>query len=143
MGSRQSQENTEIQQQLLSIEIPILDVATSIAMVPVIGILDSAKTQKLMQKILDHIKDKEVKVTILDISGITIIDSAVAAHLIKITKATKLLGTDTIITGISPDIAQTIVNLGISLNDVLTTSSLKNGLTSAYNILGFEVLRKS
>jgi rsbT co-antagonist protein RsbR len=126
-----------LQNQLLSTNIPVLDVAKSIAMVPLVGIIDSAKSQKLMEDMLNNIKVNETKIIILDILGIAVVDSAVAAHLIKITRATRLMGCETIISGISPSIAQTMVNLGIDTEQMTTTSTLKNALTLAYSRTGY------
>lgn len=119
----------EHQAQLIAdMEIPILDINDSTALIPLIGILDSVKSQKLMENILITIKENTLKIVIIDIEGIMIVDSAVAAHLIKITKATKLMGCTTILSGIAPEVAQTIVNLGINLDGILTTSTLKDAL---------------
>ena len=113
-------------------ELPILQINDDITLVPLIGILDSVKSQRLMESLLHSIKDNTIKIAIIDIEGIAIVDSAVAAHLIKITKATKLLGCQTILSGISPEIAHTMVNLGIDLSDITTTASLKDSLAMAY-----------
>lgn len=142
MDTTQQKQIDDLQQQLSSVSVPILDVVDNIAMVPMMGIIDSAKSQLLMQDILVHVRDAEIKVIIIDIMGIFTVDSAVAAHLIKMTKATKLLGCTTIISGISPEIAQIIVNLGIDLSGVETTSNLKYGLKSAYRLVGLEITSK-
>ncbi|EJF07213.1 anti-anti-sigma regulatory factor (antagonist of anti-sigma factor) [Thiovulum sp. ES] len=131
----------ELQGQLLNAGIPVLDVADDIAMVPLIGLIDSAKSQKLMEDMLYNIKTNETKIIILDILGISVVDSAVASHLIKITKATKLMGCETIISGISPSIAQTMVNLGIEIENLITTATLKNALSLAYQKTGY-VMKK-
>lgn len=138
----QDEEIKDLKQQLINMNIPILDIADSIAMVPLVGMLDSAKSQMLMEDILVHIRDKEIKVMIIDILGIATVDSAVAAHLIKITKSTQLLGCATVISGISPEVAQTIVNLGLSLSDVKTTSNLKSALSYAFDKIELEVVKK-
>jgi anti-anti-sigma regulatory factor len=111
-----------------NMEIPILEINDTTTLIPLIGILDSIKSQKLMENILMSIKEKAIKTTIIDIEGILVVDSAVAAHLIKITKATKLMGCITILSGIAPEVAQTIVNLGINLDGIYTTSTLKDAL---------------
>jgi len=116
---------------IAEMEIPILDIQNNISLIPLIGILDSVKSQKLMENILFSIKKKKTAMTIIDIEGIMIVDSAVAAHLIKITKATKLMGCTTILSGIAPEVAQTIVNLGISLEGINTTSTLQDALVLA------------
>lgn len=119
--------------------IPVLVLWKSILMVPLIGIIDSKCAQDIMEAVLEKILNTESKVIILDILGINIIDSAVANHIIKITKATKLMGCYCIITGITPSIAQSFVSLGVELAEVLTSSYLKDGLERAFGILGLEV----
>ena len=119
--------------------IPILDMSDTISLVPMIGIIDSQKSQALMEEILSSIQVKQKRVFIIDILGIATIDSAVAAHLIKLSKATRLMGCETIISGIAPEIAQTIVNLGISLEGVQTTNSLKNAILFAYEKVGLRL----
>ncbi len=114
-----------------NMEIPILDISDTTVLVPLIGILDSVKSQKLMENILTSIKQKNIKTAIVDIEGIMIVDSAVAAHFIKITKATRLMGCTTILSGIAPEVAQTIVNLGINLDGINTTSTLRDALKLA------------
>ena len=89
----------------------------------------------MLQKILDY----QAKVIILDIQGVPAIDSAVANHLIKVTKATRLMGCTCIVTGISPEISQALVNLGIELTDILTQSSLKDGVETALKDTGFQL----
>jgi len=113
---------------IAEMEIPILEINQNTTLIPLIGILDSVKSQSLMENILISIKEKTTNVAIVDIEGIIIVDSAVAAHLIKITKATKLMGCTTILSGIAPEVAQTIVNLGINLDGINTTSTLKDAI---------------
>ena len=113
---------------IAEMEIPILEINEKTTLIPLIGILDSVKSQKLMENILMSIKEKMSEVAIIDIEGIIIVDSAVAAYLIKITKATKLMGCTTILSGIAPEVAQTIVNLGINLDGIHTTSTLKDAI---------------
>lgn len=117
-----------------NMEIPILDISDTTVLVPLIGILDSVKSQQLMENILLSIKQKSTKTAIVDIEGIMIVDSAVAAHFIKITKATKLMGCTTILSGIAPEVAQTIVNLGINLDGINTTSTLQAALKIALTL---------
>ncbi len=119
---------------IANMEIPILDISDTTVLVPLIGILDSVKSQKLMESMLASIKQKNIKTAIVDIEGIVIVDSAVAAHFIKITKATKLMGCTTILSGIAPEVAQTIVNLGINLEGINTTSTLKDALKLALTL---------
>ncbi len=119
----------EHQSQLISqMELPILDINDDVTLIPLIGMLDSVKSQRLMENILYSIKERTTKILIIDIGGILIVDSAVAAHIIKITKATKLMGCTTILSGIAPEVAQTIVNLGINLDGIKTTATLQDAL---------------
>jgi len=111
---------------------PVMILWKGILLLPIVGTVDSNRTQDIMENMLAEIQDEGSKVIILDILGVPTVDSAVANHLIKITKATKLMGCDCIITGISPGIAQSLVHLGIDLGDVLTKATLKDGLEYAY-----------
>jgi len=130
----------EAQAQIMEdMEMPILDISNDIFLIPMIGIIDSVKSQRLMENILENIQSKESKVVVVDISGITTIDSAVAAHLIKITKATRLMGCNSIVSGVSPAIAQTIVNLGIDIDNIDTTANLKTALTVAFKLCNLEL----
>ena len=119
--------------------VPILDMSDTIALIPMVGVIDSTRSQLLMESALDAIQKKSKLVVIVDILGIATVDSAVAAHLIKLSNATRLMGCETIISGISPEIAQTMVNLGISLKDVQTNNSLKNAILAAYRIVGMRL----
>ncbi len=114
----------------------------NILMIPIFGLIDSKRAQEIMESMLRKIVDTESKVIILDILGVSVIDSAVANQLIRITKSTRLLGCDSIISGISPEIAQTLVQLGLELGEVITTATLKNALINAFELLGLEVSRR-
>ena len=110
-----------------------------ILMIPIFGTIDSKRAQEIMETMLTKIIDTGHKTIILDILGVATVDSAVANHIIKIAKATKLMGCACIISGISPEIAQALVNLGIELGDVKTTSTLQDALEVAFETSGFEV----
>ncbi|WP_196138096.1 STAS domain-containing protein [Aliikangiella sp. G2MR2-5] len=122
-------------------DLPMLKIAERVLMVPLVGAVDSVKSQKIMEDVLDSIKPMSLRVVVLDIAGIKVVDSAVAAHLIKIAKATKLMGCKTIITGISPIISQNIVNLGVDVRDIDTTSTLQDGMQKAYEAVGLKLVQ--
>lgn len=124
---------------LREMSTPILVVSNQILLLPLIGSIDSHRAQIMIENVLKKIQDQEAKVIIMDIQGVPAVDSAVASHLIKITKATRLMGCNCIITGISAEISQTLANLGIELKDILTQSSLKEGLKLAYSYLGLQL----
>lgn len=132
---RQTSEITEI-------STPVIRVWEGIVALPIIGTLDSARTQVVMESLLQEIVATESSVAILDISGVPAVDSLVAQHLIKTVSATRLMGAECIISGIRPEIAQTIVHLGIDLSQIVTKSSLASALRYAFVMMKLEVVKK-
>ncbi|HEY0653851.1 MAG TPA: STAS domain-containing protein [Chryseosolibacter sp.] len=132
---RQTDEITEI-------STPVIRVWDGILALPIIGTLDSSRTQVVMESLLQEIVESGSSIAILDISGVPAVDSLVAQHLIKTVSATRLMGAECIISGIRPEIAQTVVHLGIDLSDVVTKASLASALRSAFNMLQLQVVRK-
>lgn len=112
-----------------------------ILMTSVFGTIDSGRVQEIMNSILKKVMDTGYKTVILDILGVAVVDSAVANHIIKITKATKLMGCKCIISGISPEVAQSLVNLGIDLEGIHTSGTLQDALELAFEMSGLEVRR--
>ena len=133
---RQTDEITEI-------STPVIQVWDGILALPIIGTLDSARTQVVMENLLQKIVETGSSIAILDISGVPAVDSLVAQHLIKTVSATRLMGAECIISGIRPEIAQTVVHLGIDLSNVITKSSLASALKSAFTMLKLQVIAKS
>jgi anti-anti-sigma regulatory factor len=109
-----------------------------ILMLPVVGIVDSRRAQDIMQRMLEQISEKRATVFILDISGVAVVDTAVANHLIRMTKAARLMGSYTIVSGLSPSVAQTIVELGIEVGEMRTTGNLQDALKIAFDHIGGE-----
>jgi rsbT co-antagonist protein RsbR len=131
---RQTDEITEI-------STPVIQVWEGILALPIIGTLDSARTQVVMENLLQKIVETGSSIAILDISGVPAVDSLVAQHLIKTVSATRLMGAECIISGIRPEIAQTVVHLGIDLSNVVTKSSLASALKTAFNMLQLQVIK--
>jgi rsbT co-antagonist protein RsbR len=131
---RQTDEITEI-------STPVIRVWDGILALPIIGTLDSARTQVVMESLLTEIVVSGSSVAILDISGVPTVDSLVAQHLLKTVSATRLMGAECIISGIRPEIAQTIVHLGIDLSGIVTKASLASALVFAFSKLRLEVKR--
>lgn len=129
---RQTDEITEI-------STPVIRVWDGILALPIIGTLDSSRTQVVMENLLSQIVETGSSIAILDISGVPAVDSLVAQHLIKTVSATRLMGAECIISGIRPEIAQTVVHLGIDLSGIVTKSSLASALNYAFNVLRMEV----
>src|SRR6202012_5051327 len=125
--------------EISEISTPVIRVWDGILALPIIGTLDSARTQVVMESLLSQIVDTGSSITILDISGVPAVDSLVAQHLIKTVSATRLMGAECIISGIRPEIAQTIVHLGIDLSGIITKASLASALRYAFNNLNLQV----
>jgi rsbT co-antagonist protein RsbR len=132
---RQTDEITEI-------STPVIRVWDGILALPIIGTLDSARTQVVMENLLQEIVQSGSSIAILDISGVPAVDSLVAQHLIKTVSATRLMGAECIISGIRPEIAQTVVHLGIDLTDVITKSTLASALKTAFQMMQLQVIKK-
>ncbi len=130
---------SEQNEALMEMSTPVTALWEDILMLPVVGIIDSKRSQDIMNAMLSKISATQSKVIILDISGVAIVDTAVANHLIKITRATKLMGCECLISGISPTIAQTVVELGIDVGDVQTTATLRDALQIAFKNTGVEI----
>ena len=122
---------------MLAMSTPVTAIWDDVLMLPIVGIVDSSRAQNIMDSMLGRIAEQQTKVFILDISSVSVIDTAVANHLIKMTKAAALMGCQCIISGISPSIAQTMVELGIDVGNIITTSNLKDALKSALSSTGF------
>ena len=133
---------TEKQKQsalIMEMSTPVMQLWDNILLLPVVGLVDSKRVQLIMEAALQKILDYQAKVLILDIQGVPAVDSAVANHLIQITKATRLMGCTSIVTGISPEISQALVNLGIELGDIVTQATLKDGMRTSLKILGLQL----
>lgn len=125
--------------EIAEISTPVIRVWDGIVAMPIIGTLDSARTQVVMENLLQEIVETSSSIAILDISGVPAVDSLVAQHLIKTVSATRLMGAECIISGIRPEIAQTVVHLGIDLSSVITKSTLASALKHAYTMMNLEV----
>src|SRR5476651_686277 len=112
------------QVELLELSTPVLKLWEGVLALPIIGTLDSNRTQIIMENFLQKIVDNNCEVAIIDITGVPNVDMLVAQHLLKTVTAARLMGTECIISGIRPQIAQTIVHLGVNLGDVITKASL-------------------
>jgi rsbT co-antagonist protein RsbR len=132
----------EQQQAILESSAPVVRVWDQILMVPLIGILDGERTQRVMEALLTAIEETQAKVAILDISGIPTFDSLVARHLVRTVSAARLMGTECLITGVSSRIAQTTVQLGIDLSNVITKTTMADGLKISLDLTGLKVVAK-
>jgi rsbT co-antagonist protein RsbR len=127
---------------LLEMSTPVTQLWSGLLLLPVVGLIDSKRAQDIMDNSLMKIAETHAQSFILDISGVGFVDTAVANHLIKITRATKLMGCECIISGLSPAVAETIVELGIDVGTIKTTANMKSALDIAFERLGMEIIKK-
>lgn len=125
---------------LLELSSPIIKLWDNVLAVPIIGILDSQRTQIIMENLLEMIVNTGSKIALIDITGVSIVDTQVANHILKTVSAVNLLGAKSIITGIRPEVAQTIVNLGVELKEVITRATLADGLELAFKIMKYKIV---
>lgn len=128
--------------EISEISTPVIRVWEGILALPIIGTLDSARTQVVMENLLEAIVETGSSIAILDISGVPAVDSLVAQHLMKTVAATRLMGAECVISGIRPEIAQTIVHLGIDLSNIITKASLAHALKFSFQTLKLEVRKQ-
>jgi rsbT co-antagonist protein RsbR len=129
------------QDELLELSTPVIKLWDGVLAVPMIGTLDSSRTQMVMEALLQRIVDTESELAIIDITGVPTVDTLVAQHLIKTVTAIRLMGADCIISGVRPQIAQTIVHLGVDLQSVTTKANLSSALALALKRMGYVVHR--
>jgi rsbT co-antagonist protein RsbR len=127
------------QQELLELSTPVVQLWDGILALPLIGTLDSARTQVVMENLLQKIVETGAAISIIDITGVPTVDTLVAQHLLKTVAAARLMGADCIISGIRPQIAQTIVHLGVNLSNVITKATLASAFVVALQRTGKSV----
>jgi rsbT co-antagonist protein RsbR len=129
------------QQELMELSTPVVKLWDGVLALPLIGTLDSARTQVVMESLLQQIVQTGAGIAIIDITGVPTVDTLVAQHLLKTVAAARLMGADCIISGIRPQIAQTIVHLGVELGDVVTKATLADAFSLALMRSGLTVAR--
>jgi rsbT co-antagonist protein RsbR len=129
------------QEEMLELSTPVVKLWEGVLALPMIGTLDSARTQIVMESLLQRIVETGSEIAIIDITGVPTVDTLVAQHLLKTVTAIRLMGADCIISGIRPQIAQTIVHLGVDLQGVLTKANLADALSLALKRSGFVIAR--
>jgi len=129
------------QKDMLEMSTPVIKLWDGVLVVPLIGTLDSARTQIVMENLLQKLIDTGSQIAILDITGVPTVDTQTAQHLLKTVSATRLMGADCIISGIRPQIAQTIVHLGIDIQDIKTRATMADAVKEALRVSGWVVNR--
>jgi rsbT co-antagonist protein RsbR len=129
------------QEAIRELSTPVLQVRERLLILPIIGVLDSQRARQLTEQLLRGIRANRAKVVVIDITGVPTIDSTVANHLVQTVEASRLMGASVIITGLSSEIAQTLVTIGVDLSKVNAVGDLQGGIEEAERLLGYEVLR--
>ena len=144
--TERKQAEERIQQQskeIMELSTPVMQVWQGVVVAPLIGSLDSNRTQQFMERLLGRIVETNSPVALVDIMGVPTVDTQTAQHLIETISAVRLLGAQVVLTGVRPAIAQTLVHLGIDLSGIMTRSSLSAGLQVALDILNLKVVSKN
>jgi anti-anti-sigma factor len=120
---------------------PLVPIAEGILVLPLVGTIDSQRAQQIMDVLLDGISSQRARVVILDITGVPIVDTSVANYLLQATQAVRLLGAECILVGITPEVAQTVVGLGVELHGLITRSDLQGGVEYALRLMGQRIVK--
>jgi rsbT co-antagonist protein RsbR len=121
---------------------PVIRVHRGVLLLPLVGTVDSHRAQQIMETLLTRVVDEQARVVIIDIAGVAVVDTKVADHLLKTTEAVRLLGADTIVTGISAQVARTIVQLGVDISAIHTRARLEDGLELGLALVGKAIADK-
>ncbi|MBH8563529.1 STAS domain-containing protein [Nostoc sp. CENA67] len=126
---------------LMEMSTPVTQIWDDILLLPLVGVVDSKRALDIRNAVLSAISRTRARVFILDISGVAVVDTAVANHLIKIAKATRLMGCESTLSGISPSIAETMIELGIDIGTLKTTATMMDALEGAFQRLGLRITK--
>lgn len=142
VGFVQERERTirEQQEAIRELSTPVLQVRERLLILPIIGLIDPQRARQLTEQLLRAIRSNRAKVVVIDITGVAAMDSAVANHLVLTVEASRLLGATVIVTGLSPEISQTLVNIGVNLSKMNTVGDLQGGIEEAERLLGYKVV---
>jgi len=141
VGFVQERERTirEQQEAIRELSTPVLQVRERLLILPIIGVIDPQRARQLTEQLLRGIRTNRARVVVIDITGVAAMDSTVANHLVLTVEASRLLGATVIVTGLSPEIAQTLVNIGVDLTKMNTVGDLQGGIEEAERLLGYKV----
>jgi rsbT co-antagonist protein RsbR len=133
----------EQQEAIRVLSTPVLQVRERLLILPIIGVIDPQRARQLTEQLLQGIRTNRAKVVVIDITGVPVMDATVANHLVQTVEAARLLGATVIITGLSPEIAQTLVTIGVDLGKMNTVGDLQGGIEEAERALGYRVVQLS
>ncbi len=130
----------EQQEAIRELSTPVLQVRERLLILPIIGVIDPQRARQLTEQLLRGIRTNRARVVVIDITGVAAMDATVANHLVQTVEASRLLGATVIVTGLSPEIAQTLVNIGVDLGKMNTVGDLQGGIEEAERLLGYKVV---
>jgi rsbT co-antagonist protein RsbR len=144
VGFVQERERVIRQQQeaIRKLSTPVLQVRERLLILPIIGVIDPMRARQLTEQLLHAIRDNRAKVVVIDTTGVAAMDANVANHLVQTVEAARLLGATAIVTGVSPEIAQTLVTIGVDLSDMAPVGDLQGGIEEAVRLLGYQVVQQ-
>jgi rsbT co-antagonist protein RsbR len=128
------------QEAIRELSTPVLQVRERLLILPIIGVIDPQRARQLTEQLLRGIRTNRAKVVVIDITGVAAMDATVANHLVQTVEASRLLGATVIVTGLSPEIAQTLVKIGVDLSKMNTVGDLQGGIEQAERLLGYKVM---
>lgn len=129
------------QEAIRELSTPVLQVREGLMILPIIGVIDSQRARQLTEQLLRAIRNNRARVVVLDVTGVGSIDSKVANHLVQTVESARLMGATAIISGLSPEVAQTLVTLGVDLSKLKTVGDLQGGIELAEQLLGYKVIK--
>jgi rsbT co-antagonist protein RsbR len=129
------------QEAILELSTPVLQLRDEMLLLPVVGVIDSTRARQMTDQLLKAIRANRARVVVIDITGVPAMDSMVANHLVQAVEASRLLGAHAILTGLSAEVAQTVVRIGVDLGNVQTIGNLRDGVSEANRLLGYKVIR--
>jgi rsbT co-antagonist protein RsbR len=143
ISNEQARRVVEEQRRTISeLETPVIRVWDGILALPIIGSVDTARAQSMNEALLERVVQDEAEIVLMDITGVPVIDTAVARHLLETVSAARLLGADVLIVGLSSHTAMTLVQLGLDLSEITTRTSMAKGLEFAFARMGLEVIER-
>ena len=141
--SRQQAEIIELQRRsLMEMSTPVIRLWDQIVLLPLVGVIDTQRAQQIIERLLQSIVTTESRVAIIDVTGVPVIDTSVAHHLMRTVAAAKMLGGEVVITGFSPEAAQTLVTINVDLAGIRTRGTLQAGVEEALRLVGLEITER-
>ena len=130
------------QEAIRELSTPVLQVRERLLILPIVGVIDAQRARQLTEQLLRSIRANRAKVVVIDITGVPVVDTTVANHLVQTVEASRLMGARVIVTGLSAEIARTLVTLGVELGKMDTMGDLQEGIEEAERLLGYEIRRR-